>query len=144
MKIKVEFSKREKEVIAKAVGASLEHDFKEVEYCPMGSAVYDPNGTLNVEITTDFIEETVDIIDSFKDIITGLKMMLKPMVKVLESFKDKWFNKDEFIVETYDNDGNKIVKEFDENGKFVGYNKKEDTVDILKKEAAYAEEAFEE
>lgn len=78
MKIRVEFTQKEKEVIANAVGSSLKDDNKERLEGDFGTVFYDPKGYLELNLNTGVIEDLSGIIGN--------------LVGLVKSFIGKWFN----------------------------------------------------
>lgn len=112
MKIRIEVSKKEKEVIVKALGLeeNLKFDYKEITESNYGTLHYNPNGETTIveaELKSAFIEDFCDVIESIKDILKGV-------IKMFKSFSNRWFENN--IVKTYDENNNELVCTIDKDG----------------------------
>lgn len=114
MRIRIEMSKKEKEVIVKALGLeeNLKFDYKEIEESNCGTIHYDPNAeedttVVEFDFKSVFIEDLAGIVESIKDILKGV-------VKMFKSFSNRWFG--DSIVKTYDENGEEIVCVIDKDG----------------------------
>lgn len=108
MKIKIEFNKIEKKVIANAFGCSLKHDYKELGKGSYGYYSYDPEGTVEFDLDSAFVAETV----------ISLKTIVRILIGAIESFfgtiKDtvKPWSEDS-KVQQFDSDGDEVVGIYD-------------------------------
>lgn len=65
MKIKIEFTKKEKGAIADTFDCSLENDHVKGSKGKFGTAIYDPDGEIMINLKTDFILSAIKLIKSF-------------------------------------------------------------------------------
>lgn len=65
MKIKIEFTKEEKGAIADTFDCSLENDHVKGSKGKFGTAIYDPDGEISINLKADFILSAIKLIKSF-------------------------------------------------------------------------------
>lgn len=88
MKIKVEFTQFEKAVIADLAEDKLDRDLREVCTGDFGHVVYNPEGSIDVELKSEFIS---DICDK----LTSLKFLFRSLIEKWDkNTKNRMFDKD--------------------------------------------------
>ena len=128
MKIRIEFTKEEKVAIMNATDTQLQDNDNPVTVTgKFGSVDYDPSGSIEYNLKSDFIMSIASIIDTFISLI-------KSLLNYFNIFEKMWFSDIKIIKadekETIEHYENSIRKECEEYKKY--YKKPDDDNKIIK------------
>lgn len=127
MKIKIEFTKKEKEAIADTFDCSLENDHAKGSKGKFGTAIYDPDGEIFINLKADFILSAVKLIKSFISPYLEFAKEWLDNIEDIQVIKADEKAKKETAIEYYENS---IRKECEEYKKY--YKKPDDDNKIIK------------